>query len=774
MKKGPNKFFIALITGLMFVFGEAVFLYAQESNSDEFTLEEITVTAQKRVENQQKVPIAMDVISGQTLTESGEDNISDILANQSNAIINMSSSGMKVSLRGLTETEESQWNQRMGTPTVSINVDGALNNGDSAGQNLYDLERVEVLYGPQSTLYGSNSPGGIVNIVTASPKTDRYSASGSVEYGSYKKRTYQGTVNAPIINDKLAMRLALQKSLQGSWTDGGDNSSKTTSARLKTLYQVTDSMSATVTGTWSSSSNGGQRGGGVKPFDYQDGHYADGTLVTNPWTEESDDTATGGMQMSQQANPFGGKQYSKGLSGEYSWDTVYGGISLVPSYSKNHSKQTSSDATFSQMTATGPVSAEDLTETTINETTQKNLELRVTNPKNLFFTYIVGATYYKSQRNNIIDYLVPDSYNYDQTQSTKEINKGIYANITYPVTDKFKVTVGYRQSWDDSSAGQSGSQASNGSQSYNKPDVKYGLEYDYSDNLMLFANYSTSYRTSMAANIARGASTVRQVPAERLYSYTFGAKSRLFDNKVQVNASGFYYDYRNKNFTIESDGRFEIGERGAYTSISESDYGYDFNLDGDTTDTLTSGMYEDPYKTQYASTKNYGVDLSATWIIGSSDRINSSLSYLNAKWNKATVNYLWSKMFDSEGLSLDGKQYTYSPTWSGSLSYQHIFLVGEFGTLTPQLDAQFKSSYRLSYLSDEYWVSQGYSDKMCYQEKYYLLNGSVSYGHSNGNWNLNLYVKNIMNYAVKTYLNDDESLGLNDPRTYGAVLSVKF
>lgn len=101
-------------------------------------------------------------------------------------------------------------------------------------------------------------------------------------------------------------------------------------------------------------------------------------------------------------------------------------------------------------------------------------------------------------------------------------------------------------------------------------------------------------------------------------------------------------------------------------------------------------------------------------------------------------------------------------------------MVGELGTLTPQVDAQFKSSYKLSYRSEDYYANLGLPRKIANQEGYYLLNSSATFNHSSGAWNLNLYVKNIMNYAVKTYLNDDNSLGLNDPRTYGAVLSVKF
>jgi len=95
----------------------------------------------------------------------------------------------------------------------------------------------------------------------------------------------------------------------------------------------------------------------------------------------------------------------------------------------------------------------------------------------------------------------------------------------------------------------------------------------------------------------------------------------------------------------------------------------------------------------------------------------------------------------------------------------------------PQVDVQAKSGYRLSLMKEESLVSSGYSPKINYQEGYYMVNGSLTFSHVSGVWNLNVYVKNATNYAVKTFMNENGNnytLGLSDPRTYGAVLSVKF
>jgi iron complex outermembrane recepter protein len=770
-----ERSFYVIFTSILvftFVFGEAIYAYAQETAVDEFTLEEITVTAQKRVENQQKVPIAMDVISSATLEGSGQDNVDEILQNLSNSMVNMASDGMRVTLRGLSDTTEAWNNMRVSTPTVAINVDGAYNTGDTAGQNLFDLERVEVLYGPQSTLYGSNSPGGIVNIVTASPKTDKYSASGAVEYGSYDKQSYQTSFNAPIISDKLAMRLAAQKSKQGSVIDGGDNSSDNTSVRFKTLYQATDKLSATLTGTWSASTSGGMTGGNVKPFDYQDGHYSDGSEVKNPWTTSTSTMATGG----------GGDQHTKGLSGEISWDTPIGGLSIVPSWSKSYSND-KSNSTYADR-STNPSTEYDADETRENSTIQKNAEVRLTNPKDFFFTWIVGATYYKSERLNYTGYEYYNSadeltYSYTK-QTSNETNKGLYGNATYPVTEKFRVTLGFRQSWDDVSMEESGSQTGTGGQEFSKPDVKYGVEYDASENLMVYGSYSTSYRVNNDAGIARGTSTItRDIPAERMKAFTLGSKSRLFENKMQVNTSAYYYDYKHKKFTIGNGGQLE----GFNTAVDETAYNVDFNTDGDTADTEVTGMIEDPWRDQYGSFRSIGVDVSASWIITNADKLNLSVSYLNAKWKDATVHYYWSQLagvmdgWEDEGRDLSGMKNSYSPAWSGTISYQHNIILGDLGILVPQLDLQFKSSYRLSLQTEQSLIDSNYDPKVNYQEAYHLLNGSVAFNHSSGIWNLNVYIKNATNYAVKTYINENGNnltLGLNDPRTYGAVLSVKF
>jgi iron complex outermembrane recepter protein len=797
--------FIALIVGLMVVFGDAFFLYAQESKLDEFTLEEITVTAQKRAESSQKVAIAMEVLSGEQLAETGQNDVSEILKNISNAVINRTDEGMRVTVRGVNEAGGSFNNMRVQTPTVAINFDGAYNTEDSAGQNLFDVERVEVLYGPQSTMYGSNSPGGIVNIITASPKLNKYSASGSVEYAKYDLLNANVTLNAPIISDQLAMRLTGQTSKHGSWVESNPNETKSKNVRLKTLYQPNQDLSIGLTGSYGKASSGGMMGGSVAAFVDQDKIPGGGTA----WDYVSD---TGGAAPpppgggAPAGNPNAADRITKGLSSEITWNTAFASISIVPSYSKSESQDTS-NVTDVTVNVGGVSYTVDTVRHSENWTKQKNADIRLTSPADFPIKWILGGTYYNSRReNNDIWSEYPDL---NQSGYAWQKTKGIYGNITYPFTDTFRGTVGYRYSWDEMynndgrpKPGTTGITGMN----YSAPDYKIGMEYDLAQNTMLFANYATSYRVQGMAEQhtvnPAAQNNWRAIPPEKLKAYTIGLKSRFLENKLQVNPSFYYYDYQNREFPVAGDwGRITSG------STVEADYcgkdkngnavpgatvndcpDFDFDGELDYGPMAAGGGPEDPRSKQVGQYEAYGLDVSTNWMITAEDRLDVSLSYMHTKWKDATVHMLWWWIWTDEtgklveGANFNGMRNTYSPTWAGTIGYEHNFMIGNQGTLTPHVDLQFKSEYKLSLTSDAQVAADptlgpsmvGWNK----QEPYYLVDGNINFVHSSGIWTLNAYVKNATNYAVKTTLAGGgpvgNKIGLNDPRTYGAVFTIKY
>ena len=736
-----NQILLTLILAMGLTIDYVPSLFAQEGATEEFTLEEITVTAQKREENLQKVPIAMESISGQELALEGRNNVDDILRTLSNVTINTMSDGMRISIRGLTDTSnlDGGTNFKASGSMVGVNIDGAQNNMSSAGQNLFDVERVEVLYGPQSTLYGSNSPGGIVNVVTASPKTDRYSASFGINYGSYNYLNLQASLNAPVIQDKVALRLAVNKTNKDGYVSGSSGT-KNTAVRLKALWQVNDDLSITLTPSWAKNGSGGMMSGNVKPFRYEDGYYSDGTKVTDPWTKAEGETEQG-------LTGEGSDQITKGLNGDVSWNTSIGTVTFVPSYSKS---------------GTDSVQTDRFVNNAVVERTQSSketaAELRITNPQDFeLFEWIIGASYDKYNQEFASDYRDPDiADNYFYRNATK---KALYGNVIYPLSfyEKLAVTLGYRQGWDRTdSRGMpmpgSQSRAPNiTSVSFSKPDVKFGLNWDAAENVMVYGSFANSYRS--------GSRSAEE--AEKLAAYTLGAKSRFFDNKLQLNSSIYYYDYKNKAQRTE--------RRFAY--VSEADYfGYDYNEDGVVDDTEIT--LEGRGSEILGKFRNIGVDLSATWIITTEDKLDLSVSYLNGKWSGLTraadENYpdIWPEV------SYEGNMTDNSSKLSITAAYERNIILGDWGTLTPSIDGQYKSHFALMF-DPGGEDNSGYN----YQESYFLWNGAATFNSASGKWSLNASVKNIFNYAVKrsfTAQGPNYLMMLGDPRTYQVGLNIKF
>jgi iron complex outermembrane receptor protein len=445
-----------------------------------------------------------------------------------------------------------------------------------------------------------------------------------------------------------------------------------------------------------------------------------------------------------------------------------------------------------------------------NWTKQKNAEVRLTSPADFLFKWILGGTYYYSRReNNSLFYEYPDNNQYGYAWQK---NKGVFGNITYPFTETFRGTAGYRYSWDsifnNDGRPKTGCTGITG-MDYAAPNYKIGIEYDLAENTMLFANYATSYRVqAMAAQHTINPDTQyywRPIPPEELKAYTIGSKSRFLGNKLQVNASAYFYDYQNREFPIAGEwGRIGgPGQQGA--STIEADYcgrdkngvvvpgaeglcpDFDFDgISGETDAMPPGGGPEDPRGKQVGRFEAYGLDLSANWVITAEDRLDVSLSYMHTKWKDATVHMLWWWIWTDElgqiveGRNFNGMKNTYSPTWAGTIAYEHNFLLGSLGTLTPRVDLQFKTEYKLNLQSDAQVAGELGADMVGWnkQDAYYLVNADFNFAHSSGKWTLNGYVKNATNYAVKTTLAGGgpvgSRIGLNDPRTYGAVFSVKF
>lgn len=746
-----KRFFLYLLlsAGVVLALGAFHVALAQDEDEDSFTLEEITVTAQKRAENQQKVAIAMEVVTGEELKALGRNDIDEILSNVSSVLIQSANDGLRVSVRGISNDNNAFRNIQASAPTVAVNKDGVYSNRSGNNQSLYDIERVEVLFGPQSTMYASASPGGIVNIVTANPKTDVYSASGTLEYGNYDLLHTEGSVNVPV-SDIMALRGSFTTSVRNGYLSNGSDDEDSKSARLKALVAPNESFSFVLTGEITKS--GGQGFASIEAFEDQDD-------VSDPWTS------------AEESAGMGRDENQKKITAQMDLDIGIGTMSVIPSYVKN--------SNYSAGTTTGMAmpgqEAPTYYTTREGKGSEKGVEARLSSSEDSGIQWNIGANMYKAEdeqhqvNENQTDETAETEYN---DQWNEQDTKAVYANLTYPVTNRFRAIVGARNSWDTNETvnievpGKGGvDRTEEGSKmEYDSPNFKVGVQYDIGEDSMLYADISSSYRLNAGGVTPGGV----QLPPEELMAYQIGSKNRFFNKRLQLNAAAYYYDYADY-----------------YANMPPSRIPIDYDGDGEW-DPATETDMEELVNMETGDAVVYGLDIQTTTIITDNDKLDFSVSYIKKYFKDLVFDFPdIVNSFGIDDLDYSDKDMPQAPNWKFNASYAHNFQLPNGGTLKATVDANYTSKTCLNWMakslninidtesgSYEAYVSD--TSNVRWQEAYYMGNASLSYIHSDDKWSLTAYVNNIENYAVKRFLDGQGNMMIGNPRTYGATLTMHF
>ena len=175
-------------------------------------LEEVIITAQKRAQNLQDVPVSVTALSASDLQALKYRDSTEIAAQVPNLqASNPTGDGFPIfSLRGVSMSD---FSLNQSSPVASYVDEVYKGNPAIQGVQIYDLERIEVLRGPQGTLYGKNSTGGAINFITRKPDVEQRSGYLTAGAGDYSRQEANGAINLPLVDDQLALRLA------GTWTE---------------------------------------------------------------------------------------------------------------------------------------------------------------------------------------------------------------------------------------------------------------------------------------------------------------------------------------------------------------------------------------------------------------------------------------------------------------------------------------------------------------------------------------------------------------------------
>lgn len=517
---------------------------------------DIVVTATKRAENLSQIPAAISALGADTLQRRGITQITDINATVPGLQISPNNAEISITIRGVGHTLFSPAAEN----SVALHLDGVyLSRPVAAQAAFFDVSRVEVLRGPQGTLYGRNATGGAINVVSNDP-THEFSGYLSGTYGNYNRVDLEGVVSGPIAGDILTGRVgAFYHRHDGFGTnlaDGRDvDGLDEYGGKASVVAQPSDDLKITLRGDYFHANDSyglyhfrrnarifqpgaltlPQLLGGVPAADIRDTNYNDDNhRYANFW----------------------------GIAGIVDY-TLRGGLSLksTTGYRKTDaSYQTDLDAT--QLDLYNPFSFH-------ARSRQISEELQLSWKTRNFYG-IIGGYYFHEITNSqlgINSYLaqgyaplhvpaiLPAPFGvFNQRAHLDTDAKAIFANADWDVTPRLHLGGGVRYS--DESKANRGSQVAFFPDFTTYPGVGYAI-VDASRSSRAFtpkvtARYDLTDEVNVYASISRGfksgewiAGTPQYAQPERVWAYEVGLKGALFGRRLRFSLDGFYYDYSN-------------------------------------------------------------------------------------------------------------------------------------------------------------------------------------------------------------------------------------
>ncbi len=739
-------------------------------------IEEIVVTAQKRSERLHDVPIAVTAFTQDRMDMMGLQNINGLqeaTPNMNFAVQTGDQYSAKVTLRGVgTETTEGG-----GDPGVALHIDNVyVGRNSAAAIDIYDVERVEVLRGPQGTLYGRNANGGSVNIVTRRPQEEQ-ELSGDVTYGKYDWVRVRGVLNQPL-SDNLAARLAIysdtrdgyMNNLYDGGKDAGDKDSQ--GGRLQLLWR--DVLGGEVLLRAYTAKNGGVGpanrllgadiptadhfpdafligigAGGFPPVSADVFHNFNGNVNTPTLKPLPKDL----WDVRKDANESMNQRMS-GVDLQGDWE-LSSGIRLrsISSYQKMKS-----DILIDSDSSELPIE----TRGRDNHADQFSQEFNLLSADTGPLTWILGAFYYTESLSETLKgitlpgtvpvslplppFAVPGGGGAQlwAEQDYDNDSYAVFGQATYDITEQLSLTLGARQTWDKKSQDRSRSGIVDlttndrftgfGAKGYAPPDSssddwskatwKAVVDYKFSDDHMVYVSYSTGFKAGgFDLNSPTVAGELSSYQPETVDAWEIGTKNLFLDGRMTLDIAAFEYDYQDlQTFRLTA-----FGPR-TDNAASSTIKGVEAELSLQPTDEL---------------------------------HIDASVGYLDATYDEFVLT------IPPPGVDLSGNTLNNAPDWTGHVGVEYVIPMGGHH-LIPRID--------WSYKGDTYYDRGNSPFDM--QEAYSLWNARVRYDAEN--WYVDLFGSNLGNeqFVTAQLINPPFSCGCRSvnvgaPRMYGITVGFR-
>jgi len=753
--QSPKRGVLASLIAFLFVAGETSAASLPEERGPR-VIEEIIVTAQKRENSAQLLPVSLTAISGESMRKAGITSAQDLSGISPSLNATLGNGQLQLTMRGVGNELVLSG---VGESGVAFHSNGIyLGSNITPTFGFFDLERIEIMRGPQGTLWGRNSTGGAINVIQNRP-SQVFEGYLDLSNGNYGSKSIEGAISGPV-TDKVSARLAVNYRNADGYIDnlaagGGDDfgGEDDFSARFSIEFTFGD------TGSWLLATGYGDRDINGHALKQEGTAFPVGTI--NPIAG-----TPGGLSFQEAA--FGvtaerGELETYGIikdaretlqlhyfTSELSTDFLGSNLTFITDY-REHERESLADNGFT------PTAISELRTLYSEDVDEFSQEIRLASISSGDLEWLVGVFYYQQNIDvstavgwgpwpGVPDVLFGGAFGPDYPQVSlllggdlKVKSLGLFGQSTYRINDKWTTTLGLRYSRDDKTGSEFNTfrlgaqdgiplQQLTGTfdKNWSEWTGKLGFEYSLANNTFAFANFSTGYKSG---GVNLGGFTGAFDP-ETIASYEVGIKSTLWDRRLRLNTTAFYSDF--KDYQLQSvDGPSVI-----ITNADAEIYGLEVEVDLIPAD---------------------------TWLIN-----------FVAAWNHSEVTE-----YAQPGLLNPA---TFSPVSAGEplprtpeFSYQVGVEKNIYSSNQSELTA------RLSYTWQDDVNLDAFATFGADEDAYGLLDASVSLTEISGKWSVDLYGKNLTDEYYKTsslfyaaVLGSGLQAQIGKPRTYGIRFRYNF
>lgn len=739
----PSKFLqLLLLVGTLYCLWSAYPSNAEDNENDPtlkdsvYYLEPITVTAEKREASLQATPLAISVYNEENLKDSVINYPTELFLVTPGVVIGNSANTSipEIFVRGIGTTSIASGSD---LPVGYYIDDIYVARGEGMFLNLFDIERIEILRGPQGILYGRNTPGGAIKIISKTP-TNYFETAGKLALGNFDYYQISQMISGPLIKDKLLGRVSYNIVDREGFTDNLEKDSRLADEdnyhiKGSLWYMISEGADFLVT-----LETGKDRAAGLayKPesvvpmFGGLFGNVTPENL--GPGHDEPSDTFDVRHDTNSEEN-----RRVNGITGKLTKEFDLFKLESITGYRKlEFDEITDVDGTSLQLFNTEFELSQD----------QYSQELRLSSKEDSILEWLLGAylfmedsaTIVKTQHQDVAFLLGPGDYSGFNDVDVTVKSYALFGHGRYPILDNMNFTFGLRYSYEEKDfdikrisndvTGQIAPPGFNFNDSENWDAVtpKIGFEHQLSDDVMFFLSVSRGFKSG-------GYNSFQVAPEdafdpEFLIAYESGVKSQWFDNRLLVNTSAFYYDYTDLQ---------------VQTQVPSSGGGLQI------------------VTTNAAEAEVWGIEIEATGKPTHGLRIFGNMAFLSAEFDKFR---------NANGIDVAGNSLLLSPEFSSNLAIQYDISVSKDDILTFRVEHQYQGKIFFTETNESVLAQDGYHN----------INARIAFEKDAGRYTFSFFGHNLTDEETTSFAIDTRPFlgsvirNYNPPRTFGGELSYKF